>query len=200
MNWEPIQKRLGVTADGIPGPYTYQALLTHVANRQLADRGVPLGKGCALHFPVYQINTPIRIAHFIAQAAHESGNFRWMEEIWGPTAAQRKYEGRADLGNRYPGDGYRYKGRGCFQLTGRANYRTIGDRLGLELEENPELAAEPGISILIACDYWRSRNINRLADADDITRVTKAINGGTNGIEDRMKKLARAKEVLCFPA
>lgn len=196
IDWRPIQERLCVTPDGVAGPYTYQALLTHVANRQLADRGIPLGKGCAAHFPGYEIDTPLRLSHFIAQAAHETGNFRWMEEIWGPTAAQRKYEGRADLGNKYPGDGYRYKGRGCFQLTGRANYRTVGDRIGEDLEANPELAAEPATSVLIACDYWSSHHINAAADADDVTRVTRAVNGGTNGIEDRMAKLARAKEVL----
>jgi putative chitinase len=196
IDWRPIQKRLGVTPDGVAGPFTYQALLTHVANRQLSDKGIPLGKGCAKHFPAYEINTPLRIAHFVAQAAHESGGFRWMQEIWGPTAAQRKYEGRADLGNVCVGDGKRYAGRGVFQLTGRANYRTVGARLGLDLEDEPELAADPTISVLIACDYWRSRKINPLADADDIMRVTRKVNGGLNGIEDRMLRLARAKEIL----
>lgn len=196
MDWKPIQRRLGVPDDGDAGPITFQALLSHVAARSLNDLGLRLGKGCVQHFPVYQITTPLRIAHFLAQAAHESGGFRWMQEIWGPTPAQRKYEGRADLGNTHPGDGRRYAGRGVFQLTGRANYRTVGNRLGLDLENSPELAAEPAISLLIACDYWRSRKINPMADADDITRVTRAINGGINGIEDRMKKLARAKDVL----
>jgi putative chitinase len=196
MDWPPIQRRLGVPDDGDAGPITFQALLAHVSNRSLGDLGIRLGKGCVQHFPVYQINTPLRIAHFLGQAAHESGGFRWMQEIWGPTPAQRRYDGREDLGNTQPGDGRRYAGRGVFQLTGRANYRTVGARLGLDLESSPELAAEPAISLLIACDYWRSRKINPMADADDITRVTRAINGGINGIEDRMLKLRRAKEVL----
>lgn len=196
IDWRPIQKRLGVVADSVAGPMTYAALLAHVGNRTLGERGRELGRGCARHFADYGITTPLRIAHWIAQTCHESGNYRWMQEIWGPTAAQRKYEGRADLGNVKPGDGKRYAGRGILQLTGRANYRTVGQRLGIDLEGNPELAADPAISVLIACDYWQSRNINPIADADDITRVTKKVNGGTNGIEDRMLRLRRAKDVL----
>lgn len=197
IDWKAIQQRLGVAADGVAGPYTYGALLAHVANRSLGQEGVNLGRGCAKYLLKYEINTPLRLAHFVAQIAHESGGFRWMKEVWGPTPAQRKYEGRHDLGNICTGDGRRYAGRGCLQLTGRANYREVGARLGLDLEENPDLASDPETSILIACDFWQSRWINPIADADDITRVTKKVNGGTNGIEDRMRKLARAKEVLC---
>lgn len=196
MDWKPIQQRLGVAADGKAGRQTYAGLLARVAGRDLGERGVKLGIACANHFPAYGIVTPLRIAHFLAQAAHETSGFRWMEEIWGPTRAQARYDGRADLGNTYPGDGYRYKGRGPFQLTGRANYRTVGERIGLDLEQYPDLAAEPGAGLLIACDYWHSRKINPLADADNIIRVTEKINGGRNGLEDRMRKLARAKEIL----
>lgn len=196
IDWLPIQQRLGITADGIAGRFTWGTLLAHVADRSLGDRGPLLGAACADHLSEYQITTPLRIAHFLAQIAHETGGFRWLQEIWGPTPAQRKYEGRADLGNTHSGDGFRYRGRGCLQLTGRANYADCGYRLGIDLEHDPDRAAEPGVSLLIACDYWRSRNINALADTDDITRVTKKVNGGTNGLEDRMKRLARAKEVL----
>ena len=196
MDWKPIQQRLGVAADNVAGPYTYGALLAHVANRSLGQDGVNLGRGCSKHLAKYEINTPLRLAHFVAQIAHESGGFRWMKEIWGPTPAQRKYEGRRDLGNLCVGDGRRYAGRGCLQITGRANYKEVGSRLNLPLEENPDLASDPETSILIACDYWKWRGINAIADTDDVTRVTRLVNGGTNGIEDRMRKLARAKEVL----
>ncbi len=196
IDWRPIQKRLGVAADGFAGPYTYATLLAHVANRSLGQEGVNLGRGCAKHFPKYGIDTPLRLGHFVAQIAHESGGFRWMREIWGPTPAQRKYEGRLDLGNVNVGDGRRYAGRGCIQITGRSNYREVGHRLNLPLEDQPDLASDPETSIWIACDYWKWRGINLIADHDDITRVTKLVNGGTAGIEDRMRKLARAKEVL----
>src|SRR5438552_406834 len=86
----------------------------------------------------FAINTFLREAAFLAQIAHESAELRFMEEIWGPTPAQRGYEGRADLGNTQPGDGKRFKGRGPIQLTGRANYRSYGQRLGVDLESHPE--------------------------------------------------------------
>src|SRR5690606_28454782 len=104
----------------------------------------------------YQINTKLRIAHFMGQVAHECAGFRTTEEF----ASGAAYEGRADLGNNQTGDGVRYKGRGLIQLTGRANYRRIGGLLGLPLEAEPQLAAEPATSLKIACEYWKIRNIN----------------------------------------
>jgi predicted chitinase len=136
--------------------------------------------------------TPLRAAHFIAQLAHESDRFRALEEY----ASGADYEGRADLGNIEQGDGVRYKGRGVIQLTGRANYAEAGAYLGLSLEGQPGLAALPGVAYQTAALYWLSRNINADADADDIRAVTRAINGGTNGLKDRKHHLRRAKEVL----
>ena len=133
----------------------------------------------------YQINTPLRIAHFWAQASHECAGFKTMHEYWGPTPAQRRYEGRKDLGNTQSGDGKRYMGRGIFQLTGRANYREYGRRLGLDLEGKPELAADPVNALRIACEYWKAKGLNRFADANDITTITRRINGGLNGFADR---------------
>lgn len=140
----------------------------------------------------YGINSKLRIAHFMAQITHECAGFRTTEEF----ATGAAYEGRADLGNTQKGDGRRYKGRGLIQLTGRANYRAIGKKLNLPLEEQPELAAEPVISLKIACEYWKSRNINAAADRDDLITATRLVNGGLNGLEDRSKYLRKAKQAL----
>lgn len=140
----------------------------------------------------YAINTRLRIAHFMGQVTHECAGFRTTEEF----ASGAAYEGRRDLGNINPGDGKRYKGRGLLQLTGRANYRDIGVKLGLDLEGHPELVGEPLTSLKIACEYWKSRKINDAADQDDLIAVTKKVNGGTNGLEDRREYLRRAKTLL----
>lgn len=144
------------------------------------------------YMPKYGVNNYQRITHFLAQAAEESAGFRTLEEY----ADGSLYEGRKDLGNTQKGDGPRYKGRGIFQLTGRANYRAIGQKLNLDLEGNPVLAATPEVSVLIALEYWKSRNINPLADADDLVGVTKKINGGVNGLDMRKRYLAIAKTAI----
>jgi putative chitinase len=140
----------------------------------------------------YSINTALRIAHFLAQIAHESAGFRTTEEF----ASGEAYEGRADLGNTQPGDGKRYKGRGLIQLTGRANYKVYGLALGKDFIDDPEQCAEPGMSLIVACEYWKKRNINAKADRDDLVAVTRAINGGTNGLADRRQYLGKAKTEL----
>jgi len=139
----------------------------------------------------YGVNTPLRVVHFLAQAAHETDKFKTLQEY----ASGSAYEGRRDLGNVKKGDGRRYKGRGIFQLTGRANYRTIGKVLDLDLENNPDSALNPKYSVLIALEYWKSRRINSNADIDDVVGVTKKINGGRNGLQDRINLLKRAKEL-----
>lgn len=139
----------------------------------------------------YGIDTPLRIAHFFAQAAHESAGFRTLEEY----ASGAAYEGRKDLGNLQKGDGKRFKGRGIFQLTGRANYDKFGKILEIDLIANPELAGNPEISVLSALSYWKNRNINLNADKDDVVGITKKINGGTNGLADRKNYLRKAKEI-----
>lgn len=140
----------------------------------------------------YNIDTYLRVCHFLAQAAHESASFRTLEEY----ASGSAYEGRKDLGNTQPGDGKRYKGRGIFQLTGRANYRTYGQKLGYDLENNPELAKDPLVSIKTACEYWNSRDLSMYADNDDVMTITKRINGGFNGIDDRKQYLMKAKSII----
>jgi putative chitinase len=125
----------------------------------------------------------------LAQIAHESAGFATLVEY----ASGKAYEGRKDLGNTQPGDGVRYKGRGVIQLTGRANYRALGDYLGINLEAQPDLAAMPYVAYQVAAHYWLDRNINADADRDDLEAVTRAINGGTNGIKSRAALLAKAK-------
>jgi putative chitinase len=153
---------------------------------------LPLAKYLNQYMGKYEVNNYLRICHFLAQAAHESASFRTLEEY----ATGQAYEGRKDLGNVKPGDGKRYKGRGVFQLTGRANYSTIGKKLGYDLEGNPDLAATPEISVLTALEYWKSRSLSALADKDDVEGVTRKINGGLNGFADRKEYLAKAKRIV----
>ena len=144
----------------------------------------------------YEINTPARQAAFLAQIGHESGGLHWAVEIWGPTEAQRRYEGRKDLGNTEPGDGYKFKGRGLIQTTGRANYTATGKALGIYLLSDPSLLALPELAARSAAWYWQSRGLNALADVGDFRRITLRINGGTNGLADRLALHEAAKAVF----
>ncbi|WP_278911562.1 glycoside hydrolase family 19 protein [Deinococcus wulumuqiensis] len=154
----------------------------------------------------FGIDTPLREAHLLAQVMHESCGLKYAEEVWGPTAAQRRYEGRRDLGNVQPGDGARYKGRGPIQLTGRHNYRLAGQQLGLPLEQQPHLAALPENGALIAGWYWQGRQINRHADlgptAQAVELVSAAVNGRNrktgkpNGLADRQARFGTAWKLL----
>jgi predicted chitinase len=139
-----------------------------------------------------QINTPQRQATFLAQLAHESGELKYFEEL----ASGAEYEGRRDLGNTKPGDGRRYKGRGPIQLTGRDNYRAAGQALGLDLEGNPPLAADPQVGFRTAGWFWNTKDLNRFADAGDFREVTRRVNGGYNGMADREKYYTAAKQAL----
>ncbi len=133
----------------------------------------------------YEINTRLRIAHFLGQTCHESAGFRTTEEF----ASGAAYEGRKDLGNVKKGDG-------LLQLTGLANYAEYGKALGVDLENNPAMAAEPALSLKIACEYWKRRKLNPDCDRDDIRATTRRINGGLNGLEDRTNYIRKAKEAL----
>lgn len=144
----------------------------------------------------FSINTPARQAAFIAQVAHESGQLRYTRELWGPTPAQVAYEGRADLGNSYPGDGLLYRGRGLIQITGRANYKTCGAALGLDLVLFPELLEQPMYASRSAAWFWQSHGLNELADVGDQVKITRRINGGTNGLAERLAFFELAKKVI----
>lgn len=182
-----------------PPPTVDAALLWAVAPRFRGQKGErqraivdAVGAVLAPVLASYRIATPLRVAHFLAQICHESAGFRTTEEF----ASGAAYEGRADLGNVVPGDGRRFKGRGLIQLTGRANYARFGARLGLDLLAEPEAAAEPVLSLRIACEYWEERGINAPADRDDLIAVTRLVNGGANGLADRRACLRRAKDAL----
>lgn len=140
----------------------------------------------------FDITSYLRESAFLAQLAHESGELRYMEEI----ASGAAYEGRKNLGNTQPGDGKRFKGRGPIQLTGRANYTRYGQLLGLDLVNNPTIAATREVGFRIAGQFWKLNGLNELADKQDIRGITKRINGGYNGLADRIKYYDRAKQVL----
>lgn len=149
-------------------------------NRAMAERG---------------IDTPQRQAAFLAQVAHESGSLRYVKEI----ASGDAYEGRADLGNTEPGDGSRYKGRGLIQITGRTNYRACSAALfgdGQALLDHPEFLELPENATRSAAWFWAARGLNERADRGEFERITRIINGGTNGMADRLAHWDRALKVL----
>lgn len=168
----------------------------------------------------YGINTPIRQAHFLAQAGHESGGFKhlvenlnysadglmktWPSRFNAESAARmaRKpelianhvYAGR--MGNVQPGDGWKYRGRGVFQLTGRSNYARAGKSMGMPLEREPERLESLEAASMSAAWYWFDKGLSTLADNDNIVEITKSINGGFNGLQDRRNRFERAKRAL----
>lgn len=144
------------------------------------------------YMPEYGINGKLRQSAFLAQILHETGSFRWLHEL----ASGKAYEGRKDLGNTVKGDGVLYKGRGCIMITGRANYLKYGMLMGIDLIKFPNKLEEPENAVWSACIYWNEMNLNVYADKGDMKTVTKRINGGLNGYDDRMKFYKRAMEVL----
>jgi putative chitinase len=161
--------------------------------------------------PEYEIDTPQEYSHFLAQACHETDHFNTLREY----ASGKAYEGRADLGNTQPGDGVKFRGRGIFQTTGRANYLQLGIKLGYrdKFINNPELLEQPEFAVWSACEFWKTRGLNDAANAPDNSLLKKkyrgnvidvspvefislTINGGYNGMDERKKFYALAKKVL----
>lgn len=168
------------------------------------------------------IMAPDRQAAFLAQLAHESGELLWLSEnlnyspqglmsTWPRrfNAAQanlyaRKpqaianyvYANRMGNGDEASGDGWRYRGRGLFQVTGRKNYRACGADLNMPLEDNPDLLEEPDAAAFSAAWYWHKENLNTLADCGAFEAITKRINGGLNGLEDRLRYYNKALGIL----
>jgi putative chitinase len=173
-------------------------------------------------FAKYGIDTPKRQAAFIGQCQHESNNFKTLEEnlhyssgslmrVWPSrfdqaTAdkyannpemiANKVYGGRADLGNSQDGDGWKFHGRGVIQLTGRSNYQVCGDALGQPFTTQPGLLLEPEWACMSAGWFWNKKGLNALAEAEDWTTMTKRINGGTLGIDDRINRIHKAMDIL----
>ena len=150
------------------------------------------------------LERPHRLAMFLAQLAHESGSWRYDREIWGPTAAQNRYDTRTDLGNTAAkdGDGYLYRGRGPIQITGKSNYGQFTawarklSAAAPDFVRNPDAVNTDPWEGLGPIWYWDTRNLNRYADAGDFEQVTRRINGGLNGYADRQARYARAALVL----
>jgi predicted chitinase len=183
----------------VPTPEQLQAIMPDMPARRKAEC-LPCLQAAMEEFG---IQMPARAAAFLAQVAHESGQFRFMEEIWGPTAAQRRYEPPGTLaeklGNTETGDGRRFKGRGPIQITGRANYLRFGELLGINLVANPERGAEPDLAFRIAGLFWAKKGLNELADrpgTETFREITRRINGGFNGLADRQRFFAVACRVL----
>lgn len=172
-------------------------------------------------FHRFDITTPARQSAFIGQCAHESGNFKVLQENLNYSAkglrgtwpsrfaseeaaqpfhrqpekiANHVYAGR--MGNDQPGDGWKYRGRGLIQLTGKDNYRAASDALGVDFVANPDLVLQPQYAALTAAWFWSRRGLNREADAKDFVSMTKKINGGTIGLDDRVAHINAAMSVL----
>lgn len=173
--------------------------------------------------PDNNIDTSLRICHFLAQIIHESGHLKYNSEnlnysskalksVFGKyfktdevaekyarkpeKIANRVYANRMGNGDENSGDGWKYRGRGLIQLTGKSNYINCGNDLNIDIVNNPDLLLEPKYSLLSACWFWNKNNLNSFADKDDIITITKKINGGTNGLEDRKKNLSIAKSII----
>ncbi len=180
----------------------------------------------------FEIDSPLRVAHWLAQMAHESGGFKVMRESlnysvesllklfgrhriseqdakrYGRTSAQPANQtaianclyggewGAKNLGNTQAGDGSRYIGRGFKQLTGRTNYRNCSIGIAMDLIEHPDLLERPAAAALSAAWFWHDRDLNDLADRDDIVAITKRVNGGLIGLDERKAWLAKFKAVL----
>lgn len=182
-----------------------------VISEQMFRKMMPLaGARLDAHWPFIngalekgKITTPDRIAGFLAQLAHESKEYLFMQEIWGPTEDQLGYEGRADLGNNQPGDGPKFRGHGPIQITGRANHRACGRYLGIDLEAEPLLLTRPEYGTAGAVWFWTIGNqkidLNLLADRGWFLTITKIVNGGTNGLIDRLRYWSRNRELLGLP-
>lgn len=165
--------------------------------------------------PLYEIDSPQEYCHFLAQACHETDHFKTFREY----ASGSAYEGRQDLGNTQPGDGVRFKGRGIFQTTGRANYLQLGIKKGRRdlFVDTPELLEQPEYAVWSACEYWRTRGLNDIANHSDgdilkkkykgslldlspVEYISYTINGGNRGLDERKRFYSIAQRVLVEPA
>jgi putative chitinase len=174
----------------------------------------------------FNINTPKRMAAFIGQCAHESANFATLTEnlnyrmeslvnVWPrhfPTLdvaaqyhrkpeqiANRAYANRMGNGPEASGEGWKYRGRGLIQLTGKDNYQLASDALRVDLVENPDTVTEPAMAAMTAAWFWNKRGLNELADKGENENISKRINGGTHGMDDRLQRTSTALALLTRP-
>lgn len=169
-------------------------LLAGLSTKEKPELMAPLASAMNEFFPLFEITTEPRIEYFLAQSLHEADGFRTLQEY----ASGDAYDTRTDLGNtpKKDGDGRRYKGRGIFQTTGRTNYAAAGKIMGVDLIANPELLMQPRYAVWSACIYWKSRKLNALADLNtpaSFKACTKKINGGYNGLDDRIRYLEKCR-------
>lgn len=228
-----VAKGYAIKVDGDFGPASYAALISCVGQQaQVNQLRSDLGQAMAKHFPGVGLDTPLRVAHALAQQSVETGGFSKLVEnlnysVAGLRATFSKARvsdadcqrlgrkpgspaqqeaianivyggdwGLKNLGNSQAGDGWKFRGRGAKQTTGRFNYNDVKTVTGIDVIENPDLLADPDMAVQAACIFWSKKNCNRFADQDDILGLTKAVNGGTNGLPDRRAALARAKAIL----
>jgi putative chitinase len=166
----------------------------------------------------FEINTPLRASHFIAQIGHESGRLVFVKEVWADSPSQQSYEGAVRLGNTEEGDGERFMGRGPMQITGRKNYQFLSGALGVDFIAQPQLLERVDYGAMSAGWFWMigagmnlghlaiqalqqygmgaGVNLNDIADHDDIETITYCVNGGQNGIDDRQAIYRKARDVL----
>lgn len=206
-----FQSDKGLVVDGLIGSHTWAAMFPNVEPPAAAPAGLvtlDLLRGMSSRenpqivaalvdpmnawLPAVGVTSPPVLAIFLGQAAEETDGFHTLTEY----ASGAAYEGRRDLGNTQAGDGMRFRGRGIFMITGRANYLAAGHAIGTNLVDHPELAADPAIAVRTACTYWASHDLTPLAAAGDIRAVTRRINGGYNGLADRLAYTGRARRLL----
>lgn len=168
-----------------------------------ANRGVIYMLSLPSIYERYNVTTTSRYLHFLSQFAHESGNYKYLREIISPERAERLYGAGTKVGRilgnkiprnthfKEPGDGFKYIGRGICQLTGRWNYGSYSKPMGLDLIEHPELLEFPEYGVRIGFEYWKRRDLNKLADHDNLKGITLRINGGYNGLESRLLEYKR---------
>jgi putative chitinase len=202
------QSKNGLTADGIVGDGTWSKLFDAKPIEQVvvSVEGLKLDKlkgqipdGVLAQIPdtaaKFNITNNLRLAHFLSQCAHESGNFKWVTEF----ASGQAYEGRKDLGNTQPGDGVKFKGRGYIQLTGRANYEKFSKFCGEDCVAKPELVATK--YPMLSAAYFFDKNklwtiCDKGATENDVKALTKRVNGGYNGLDDRQKHFTKFWNLL----
>lgn len=190
----PGDQTIAALRQGLPAGLTVEKLRIIMATAS-ASRVAEFYQPIVDVLARYEINTPLRIAHFLAQIAHESLCLVYTEEL----ASGAAYENRANLGNTQAGDGTRFKGRGLIQLTGRANYHQYGLACHRDFENGDAptlISTDRGLAVDVAGWFWLTRGLNALADVDNVKTITQKINGGFNGLAERIAYLERAKWLL----